>query len=278
MIRIGFITCVQLGLSCMEAIYEAGGSLVFAMTLEDEQAKNKSGRVYIDDFCNEHGIYLHKSTHVNNEDVIRAVKSYELDWLFIVGWSQIASKELLEAPKKGALGIHPTLLPVGRGRAAIPWAIIKGLDKTGVTLFKLDEGVDTGKIVDQVEIPLDDKTTATALYSEVNKAHIQLIRKAIPRLMRNDLRLIVQDESKATEWSGRRPEDGEINLRGSVVDAERMVRALTRPYPGAFYYNQEGYKVVVWECEVADSNRENCLIFHDGYLKIIKSKIIKDNS
>lgn len=278
MVRIGFITCVQLGLSCMEAIYDAGGSLVFAMTLEDEQAKNKSGRVYIDDFCNKHGIYLHKSTHVNNDDVIKAIKSRELDWLFIVGWSQIASKELLEAPKKGALGIHPTLLPEGRGRAAIPWAIIKGLNKTGVTLFKLDEGVDTGQIVDQVEILLDDQTTATDLYSEVNKAHIQLIKKAIPHLMRNDLRLILQDESKATEWPGRRPEDGEINLRGSVIDAERMVRALTRPYPGAFYYDQEGNKVVIWECEFADSNSDNCLIFHDGYLKIIKSKVIKDGS
>ena len=143
MLRIGFITCVQLGLSCMEAIYDVGGNLDFAMTLHDEQSKNKSGRVYIDSFCKKHGVKLYKSSHVNNSDVVKAIKSHEIDWLFIIGWSQIASKELLEAPKKGVLGMHPTLLPEGRGRAAIPWAIIKGLDRTGVTLFKLDEGVDT---------------------------------------------------------------------------------------------------------------------------------------
>src|SRR5690554_5788702 len=118
--KIGFVTCVQLGLSCMEALYEAGGNLSFVMTLEDNQATNKSGRVYLDDFCKAHEIPLLKSRHVNNDDVISAIKEHELDWLFIIGWSQIAGLEVLNAPKQGVLGMHPTLLPTGRGRAAIP--------------------------------------------------------------------------------------------------------------------------------------------------------------
>src|SRR5690554_2083 len=148
MIKIGFVTCVQLGLSCMEAIYEANGKLALAITLNDDQARQKSGRVYLDEFCKRKSIPLMKSSHINNKDVIDSIKEADLDWLFIIGWSQIASKELLETPKNGTLGMHPTLLPCGRGRASIPWAILKGLDTTGVTLFKLDEGVDTGPIVD----------------------------------------------------------------------------------------------------------------------------------
>lgn len=135
----------------------------------------------MDSFCQAHEIPLLKASHVNNAEVVKAVKDAELDWLFIIGWSQIASQELLDAPKRGVLGMHPTLLPVGRGRAAIPWAILKGLDKTGVTLFKLDAGVDTGPIVDQVEIPLDNRVDATRLYHDVDKAHISLMKKSFQR-------------------------------------------------------------------------------------------------
>ena len=132
--RFGFVTCVELGLSCMQAIYDAGGHLDLAITLPDDRAVSKSGRVYLDTFCNAHAIPLIKSPNINDETVISAVREHEIDWLFIIGWSQIAHAEILAAPTRGALGMHPTLLPEGRGRAAIPWAILKGLHQTGQTL------------------------------------------------------------------------------------------------------------------------------------------------
>ena len=268
--KFGFVTCVQLGLSCMEAIYEIGGKLDLVMTLKDEQAVNKSGRVYLDDFCSRHGIELLKARHVNNEEVVEAFKSHELDWLFIIGWSQIASDAVLQAPKFGVLGMHPTLLPVGRGRAAITWAILKGLDETGVTMFKLDSGVDTGEIVDQVVIPLSQHSTATELYNDVNQAHISLMKKVFPELESGMAKFRVQDETFATEWPGRSPEDGAIDLEGSVYDAERLVRAVTHPYPGAFFM-KDGRKVVVWKAEVVNStlacDSELCLSFKDGVLR-----------
>ena len=254
----------------MEAIYEGGGSLSFAMTLEDDQAVNKSGRVYLDDFCRQNGIPLHKSRHVNNSDVIASIKHYDLDWLFIIGWSQIASADVLAAPKQGALGIHPTLLPMGRGRAAIPWAILKGLDRTGVTLFKLDAGVDTGPIVDQVEIPLSASSDAGELYKLVDQAHVNLMKKVVPALMAGTLVLKPQDDSLATEWPGRKPEDGEIDLSGSVIYAERLVRAVTKPYPGAFTY-LNGEKILVWKARiVSESSTLPTLRFSDGLLGLLE--------
>lgn len=271
--KLGFVTCVQLGLSCMEAIYDAGGELVFAMTLPDDKAVNKSGRVYIDKFCTARSINLLKSAHVNNPEVLHAIKSLGIDWLFIIGWSQIASLDVLNAPKKGVLGMHPTLLPIGRGRAAIPWAILHGLEKTGVTMFKMDAGVDTGPVVSQIEIPLSPITTATELYNKVDAAHVELIHKAIPVLLSNKLNLITQDESKATLWPGRKPEDGEINLNGSVFDADKLIRAVTRPYPGAFYFENK-IKRIVWSAKcICVDDLENLsdgifLEFDDGVLLI----------
>lgn len=270
--KLGFVTCVQLGLSCMEAIYEVGGKLDFVMTLPNDKAVGKSGRVYVDEFCARHEIPLLKSTHVNNLDVIESIYAADIDWLFIIGWSQIASPSIVNSAKKGVFGMHPTLLPEGRGRASIPWAILKGLDKTGVTLFKMDAGVDTGPVAAQIEIPLTNNMSATELYEKVNKAHVQLIHKVIPLMLDDKLDLIPQDHSKATLWPGRKPEDGEIDLNGSVYDAEKLVRSVTHPYPGAFYF-YNGIKHIVWSAKVGtDFDRyahdDNCLRFKDGVLVI----------
>ena len=273
--KLGFVTCVQLGQSCIEAIYEAGYELDVIFTLHDDVAPKKSGRIYIDKFARNHGVAVHKLAHVNDPD---AVKKYrKLDWLFIIGWSQIAGPEVIAAPKNGVLGIHPTLLPVGRGRAAIPWAILKGLSQTGVTLFKLDEGVDTGPILAQLEIPINDQTTATGLYETVNDAHSQLIKQILPRLAAGTFQLAQQDESKATFWPGRRSEDGLIDLDGSVYDADRLVRAVTRPYPGAYYVGTNGRKEIVWSAAISgDRPKSDHLEFRDGYLEILQSERLSE--
>ena len=250
--KFGFVTCVQLGLACMEEIYAAGGKLDLAITLTDDRARNKSGRVYIDDFCAAHTIDLIKVRHVNDEESIRAIKDREIDWLFIIGWSQIAGQAVLDAPKRGVLGIHPTLLPVGRGRAPIPWAILKGLKETGVTLFKLDAGVDTGEILAQEILPLADDETATTLYERINDVHKTIIRNVWQPLVDNTLELRKQDESRATIWEGRTPEDGRITTDMTVGHVERLVRATTHPYPGAFYENADGSILRIWRGRVAD--------------------------
>ena len=264
--KLGFVTCVQLGLSCMEAIYEVGGKLEVAITLKDEKAKSKSGRVYLDEFCQRNSVDLVKIDHINDDDVINTIKRYDLDWLFIIGWSQIANKRLLDAPKSGVLGMHPTLLPKGRGRASIPWAIVKGLEETGVTLFKLDEGVDTGPILSQYKIPLTGSTTSTELYDSVNNAHIDLMSSIIPKILNGNVKLQNQNDSDATEWGGRSPKDGEIDLKGSIVAAERLVRATAKPYPGAFVMIDDK-KHIIWKAKIVNESSGNlCLEFKDGFL------------
>jgi methionyl-tRNA formyltransferase len=219
----------------MEEIYAQGGELDIVITLRDEIDASKSGRVFVDEFCAEHSVPLLKIKNVNDTDVIDAVHRHALDWLFIIGWSQIAKAPVLSAPRRGVLGMHPTLLPEGRGRAAIPWAIIKGLSKTGVTMFQLDEGVDTGPIVAQYELPLEPDETAATLYPRVQVAHRALIAQIWPALANDKVTVTPQDHSRASEWPGRRPSDGLITPSMTVDEADRLVRATTRPYPGAFW-------------------------------------------
>lgn len=269
--KFGFVTCVQLGMSCMEAIYAAGGKLDLAITLLDEQAVNKSGRVYLDAFCGAHEIPLLKTRNVNDPSAIDTIRQAEIDWLFIIGWSQIAREDLLTTPRLGVLGMHPSLLPVGRGRAAVPWAILKQLDQTGVTLFKLDTGVDTGDIFDQMAIPLHPQIDAEELYAKVDAAHVALMTQAYPRLVSGQIVATEQDHARATYWDKRTPEDGQLDLARSVWDAERQVRAVTRPYPGAFVELGER-RLVIWRAEVVEDapNDATTVEFPDGTLRALE--------
>jgi methionyl-tRNA formyltransferase len=250
--RFGFVTCVRLGLECMEEIYAAGGTLDLVLTLPDDMARGKSGRVYVDPFCRARGIPVVKVRNVNDDAAVDAIRAAGLDWLFIIGWSQIARPAVLHAPHRGVLGIHPTLLPEGRGRAAIPWAILKGLTRTGVTLFQLDEGVDTGPVLAQEAVEVAPDETATSLYERMGAAHRHLIRTTWPDLAAGRLQPVPQDESRATLWPVRRPEDGLIRPGMTVAEAERLVRAVTRPYPGAFVVEDDAV-VRIWRGEVGDA-------------------------
>jgi methionyl-tRNA formyltransferase len=272
--KFAFCTCVQIGLSCMEAIYEADGKLDLIISLPDDKAVNKSGRIYVDDFADKHNIPVVKSGHINDEQVIQALKKHDIDWLYIIGWSQIASKEVLNAANKGAIGAHPTLLPQGRGRAAIPWSIIKGLDKTGVTFFKMDEGVDTGLVLGQEVIPIKKEETASTLYEKVNKAHEDLIRDLHPKLERDSVKGEIQDEAKATYWEGRKPEDGELHQSMTLQEVDRLVRATTKPYPGAFI--MDGVKKIIIWAGTPDKHDDASmeLEFNDGIYSVLKYELI----
>lgn len=264
--KLGFVTCVELGLECMKAIYDSRAKLDMAITLKDNMAKSKSGRVYIDDFCKERSIPLTKIRNINDPDAIQAIKDFDIDWLFIIGWSQIAKPEILNTPSGGCIGIHPTLLPQGRGRAAIPWAILKELDKTGITLFKLDEGVDTGPIIDQLEIPMSKQTDATELYEKATAAHYTVLSRNLPRLVAGTAILTPQDNSQATEWPGRKPEDGRIDPSMTCNEAQTLIRAVTHPYPGAFY-ETEGDPVTVWKSSSTRSQQSDLEIkLSDGII------------
>ena len=138
-------------------------------------------------------------------------------------------------------------------------------------MFKLDEGVDTGDILAQLEIPLDGNITATELYEKVEKAHVQLIRDNWADIINDTIKPIKQDETKATVWEGRKPEDGELSHAMTMEEASRMVRAVTRPYPGAFYI-EDGRKVTVWSARTtrqitgSDEGALSPYKLADGYL------------
>ena len=274
--KIAFCTCVQIGKSCIEAVLSIGGHFDLFLTLHDHKSIKKSGRIFLDEIAKNSNTPLFKLNHINDPDVANLLAEYEIDWLFIIGWSQIASAELISIPRMGIIGAHPTLLPIGRGRAAVPWAIIKGLDKTGVTFFKMDEGVDTGEILDQFEIPISKNENAISLYDKVNTAHVDLIKQIWPKLIEGSIAGIKQDETLASYWEGRTPADGELKFSMSVMEVDCLVRATTRPYPGAYKVMDNNTNLIVWSGALTPQENSMTLKFHDGVYYAVDYEFLKN--
>src|SRR5919198_223185 len=244
--RLVWVSFDVMGRDCLAAAAEAGAEVVGVVTLPGPIDGDRSGQCSFDELAAKLGARLIETADVNSPETIAAVREVEPDLIFIVGWSQLVLDEFIGLARHGVFGMHPTLLPKHRGRAAIPWAILSGLAKTGVTLFEIVDGTaDSGPIVGQVEVPLAHDETATTLYERITDAHIELVREVVPQLLGGSAPRVEQDTRRASAWPKRAPADGIIDWDTRAPYLHDWVRAQTRPYPGAFTYLGDE-KVVVW--------------------------------
>jgi methionyl-tRNA formyltransferase len=247
-----FVTGHEFGEATFRAILrlpEYGTKLKCSLLACLDEAKSSVTVGYTDlgPFAAKSGAPVEYIRSIKSEAAQNLLRESAPDYLMIVGWSELAPSAILDIPKSkhrgvarhtasyGCIGMHQTLLPEGRGRAPIPWAIIKGLNRTGVTTFLLEEAADAGGIVDQVQILIDPTETATTLFEKARMAHIELGTRLGKRMASRALSWTDQDELLASTWPRRRPQDGKIDFSWTAVEIERFVRALTPPYPGAFF-------------------------------------------
>jgi methionyl-tRNA formyltransferase len=270
--RLVWVSFDVMGRDCLAAAAEAGADVVAVVTLPGPIAPDRSGQCSFDELASELGARLVETADVNSPETIAALREVEPDMIFVVGWSQLVLDEFIRLPKQGVFGMHPTLLPKHRGRAAIPWAILSGLAKTGVTLFEIADGTaDSGAIVGQVEVPISPDETAETLYDAVTAAHIELVRRYMPELLDGSAPRLPQDTRRSSAWPKRVPVDGIIDWDTRAPYLYDWVRAQTRPYPGAFTYLGED-KIVVWRARpvgLEESVAAGTIVGHEGDAAVV---------
>jgi methionyl-tRNA formyltransferase len=216
------------------------------VTLPGPIDPDRSGQCAFDEVVTRLGAALVETTDVNAEATVAAVAALEPEIVFVVGWSQLVREPFIACAGRAVYGMHPTLLPRHRGRAPIPWAILTGLARTGVTLFEItDPTADSGRIVGQIEVPIAADETATTLYASLAEAHLTLIRTRVPSILAGTEERRPQDPRRASSWPKRTPPDGIIDWETRAPYLYDWVRAQTKPYPGAFTWLGDA-KVVVW--------------------------------
>ncbi len=195
----------------------------------------------------EHGIPYQPFQRIADPAVYDFVLTLRADLLFVVGLSQLAPRGLIGLAGAGAIGFHPTPLPRGRGRAPVAWTIL--LDEpAAANLFYLTDEADAGDIIAQRPVPVRDDDHAQDLIDRTNEVLEAMVFDLAPALRAGTLPRTQQDATAATWYARRTPEDGRIDWSQPAERVDRLVRAASRPYPGAFTYEQ-GQKVVVWRAQ-----------------------------
>ena len=245
-----------IGRDCLEAAAASGAEIVGVITLPQETTIDRSARVPFDEAAARHGAELLVTRDVNSDETLEAVRSLDPELVFVVGWYQLVREPFIALASEGVFGMHPTLLPRHRGRASIPWAIISGLARTGVTLFEIvDASADSGAIVGQAVVDIEPDDTATTLFERVSSAHVDLVREYVPQIVARTAPRIAQDPARASSWPRRRPADGIIDWETRAPYLHDWVRAQTRPYPGAFTYLGDE-KIVVWSARPVEHDAD----------------------
>jgi methionyl-tRNA formyltransferase len=245
-LRTVWVSFDVIGRDCLEAAAAAGAEIVGVVTLPGPVDPNRSGQCAFGQVAGRLGAELIETTDVNATEIVAAVAGLEPELTFVVGWSQLVREPFIAAAGRAVYGMHPTLLPRHRGRAPVPWAILTGLARTGVTLFEItDPTGDSGPIVGQVTVPIGPDETATSLFGALAEAHLELIRTCVPHVLAGTAPRTPQDASRASSWPKRTPLDGIIDWETRAPYLYDWVRAQTRPYPGAFTWLDDT-KVVVW--------------------------------
>ncbi len=183
---------------------------------------------------------------VNTPDWVQRISGYRPEAIFSFYYRSLIAKSILSIPPAGAYNLHGSLLPSYRGRCPVNWVLINGERTTGVTLHHMVEKADAGDIVGQktVEIELDD--TAVSLYGKLCAAAEALLGETLPLIRSGKAPRLPQEPGAGSYFGGRSPEDGRIDWRWPASRIYNLVRAVTRPYPGAFTLLPDGSKLIVW--------------------------------
>ena len=196
-------------------------------------------------------IPIYQPDKVKEESFVEELRELNPDVIVVIAFGQILSNDILTLPKYGCINVHASLLPKYRGAAPIQWAVIDGEEKSGVCTMKMDEGLDTGDIIDVDEITLDPKETGGSLFDKLAKLGGELILKTLQNLEFGKATFIKQDDSKSTYAKKMTKELGHIDFTKDAESIERLIRGLN-PWPSAFTY-LDGKVMKIWDADVVDA-------------------------
>ncbi len=250
------IVCAYHNIGCvgLEALLRKGFSIAAVFTHKDDPHET----IWFDsvaEWAASRNIPVYAPADINHPLWVQKIRQMKPDILFSFYYRDMIKPAILEIPPAGCLNLHGSLLPKYRGRCPINWVLVKGEKETGVTLHYMTPKPDDGDIVCQESIPISNDDTAVILHQKVKDAAAGMLDDILPLIKQGRAPRQNQDHTQASYYGGRRPEDGQINWSNSSTDIRNLVRAVTRPYPGAFSYIGDR-KCIFWSISELPSAKE----------------------
>lgn len=233
------------GLPTLQWLLESERAPCCVVTLTPNSAAHRSGAAPVARVAREQGIPVLEVDSVNSPESVAFLTAHAPDLLLVLGWSQILRDEVLAIPRVGTVGAHASLLPKDRGSAPVNWAIIRGYTESGNTLMWLAPGIDTGDIIAQRSFAIDPWDTCASVYGKVAETNRDMVEELLSHLEAGRKPGTPQPPDSGEPLPRRRPSDGVIDWTKPAKETYDFVRALTRPYPGAFT-TLDGRRLTVW--------------------------------
>ena len=221
--------------------------LVGVFVLDEEAAGSVAGFRTFDDLVAPP--VLRKIAKVREHaDEIAALRP---DLVVVVGFSQIIPPAVLSVPPLGVVGFHTAALPGRRGASPVIWAMVDGLEESGVTMFYMDEGIDTGDVIAVERFPVEEGDYAADVLRKADDATLHLLRAHLDQILDGTAPRTPQEEAGSTYTRRRTPADGEIDWNRPAHEIVRLIRALSPPYPLAHTFGGDGVPVLIEKARAA---------------------------
>jgi len=249
-LRVIWLSANRLGYELLkEAIKLKGINIEGIITLDDNAVTIMYDGIK-NELWHDFNIKVYEILKINDEAEL--FKELAPDLVVMCGWRQIIDKELLELPKSGFVGFHPTLLPKGRGPSPIINSIIEGFEVSGLTFYYISEGLDDGDIIGQEQFDILETDYAEDVYNKIIIAGKKLINTYMPLMVEGKAPRTPQNGSDATYLPRRSLKENKINLeKESIEEIYKKIRALSKPYKGA-YIKKNGKKLIIWKAEIEE--------------------------
>ena len=206
----------------------------FNISYSEKKVKN-TNYANLKDIANEYDIPYYEIDSVEGKKIKsyeQIIKKLNLDLILVLGWYYVIPQSIRELVKYGAWGIHASLLPKYAGGAPLSWAIINGEKETGITLFRMENGVDNGDMIAQKSFSIEFEDSIKEVYEKATTASKNILDKVLSDI--DNTIFTPQDKSKIEIYPQRKPEDGEIDWNQNSQKIYDNIRAQTSPYPCAF--------------------------------------------
>lgn len=201
--RVIFMGTPDFSVGVLERLLQAGHEILLVVTQPDKpKGRGKSMQFPpVKEAALAHGLEVYQPKRIREPECVGYLRGFGADIAVVVAFGQILPKEILEMPKFGCVNVHASLLPKYRGASPIQWAVINGEEVTGVTTMRMDEGVDTGDIILQQEVRLQEGETGGSLFGRLSQAGAELCAKTLEAIGQGTASYTPQDHGKATHTS-----------------------------------------------------------------------------
>ena len=249
--------CTEAGFETLEFLLEQNITISYIVSLDNKQAKrwNVSGYCSFEKLSKKYNIpiYYPKSYSLKEKEDLDFFQHHSFDLLILGGWQRLIPDNILSTLKIGGVGVHGSseMLPKGRGRSPVNWSLIEGKNKYILQLFLMTPGIDDGDILDYQTFDINKWDTCRTLYYKISIVQKQKLLELIPKLIKNEFKRIPQT-GEPTFYPKRTPDDGLINWNQTSEKLYDFIRAITKPYPGAFSY-LDNKKIKIWKAQPFDN-------------------------